>query len=1414
MNPPRWNVITPSEFPWEREALDFIRAGLPDHEPYRAWVGFDFQTPEGAIYQVDLVVLTKEGFWMVEIKSRPGRVWGDASTWTWDTEGRYYTADNPLPLVNKKAKAFVSLLRRQVRCFKKVPCPYLDALVFLSAENLKCDLQGPLRARTFLRDRPPDHPEGPADGILQALLNRRGTGLEDAPRQQIDAPVARALSQAVEAAGIRPSWKSRRVGEYILGDLLDEGPGYQDHVAEHESLKGVYVRIRRYLMSQAASEEDRARFRRAAMREFRVLQTLEHSGILSVRDYKDHELGPALIFQHDAGAVGLDHFLARKAHHLDVGQKLDLLRQIADAIRYAHRKKIIHRALSPKSVLVFDPESDKPTLKVCYWQASVRGTSSTSFTGTQHVEALIDPPFLVYAAPELCLGDERVTEAADIFSLGAIAYHLFSGRPPAGNVTERARILRDQKGFDLSAVLDGAGRELQQLIKGATNPDVAVRFASVEEFHDQLERVEEELTTPDDLSHPLDACKGNRLLHGLVVERVLGKGSTSRALLVSRQEPQKTGDIGTRYYVLKVALTPEDGERLRHEAEVLRELRSEYIVGFVDVLVFEDTVALLLETAGDQTLAEFLRQEGSLSLDLLERFGDNLLSALGYLELKGLRHRDIKPENIGVVDYQKKRKQLVLFDFSLARAPLENIHAGTIDYLDPFLPLRPRPPGKAPLWDESAERYAAAVTLHELASGVRPRWGDGRSSPAETDAALVLAVEQFPAGVRESLAAFFAKALDRDVAKRHANADEMLREWRTAFKVEVRSPSRATQLELKRSAPEVRLQIPVVQLDLSTRAEHALERINIVTVRDLLSTPARDLRFMRGVGKKTLSEILDLTEKLRQDFPDVHIEPPRPSAEEDVSGFTLELLYRRALGKAPEAGDVARYDIRRLILGVHPSYPTQPDGWPSQTDVAEQAGVTRGRVGQVMVQERERWLKDPGLTVVRNDLVTRLQREGGVLTIGEILEGVMARDHLEETSGESLRRYASAVARAAVEAEQGLAEPRMRQHRHQGRLFLAMSAGHVSWAARLGEEADQIAKADPLLASARAVQRLRQISPPPAICGVEAVADDRLLRLATSASSMAALSPRQEIYPRGMDAERALRLGAGAIRTLGLGGTSGTDELATHGFTPADVRQRIMARYPEAAPLPGGALLTELLKAIGLEVSWNSEHGVYRRQRSALMTTSGSTMLPRHRTERPAEREVPTPEIAAARQFEAELRYRHEHGSFLVLAVRRQDMTRCEEELLRRFELTRFSLDEHLIGAMRDLAGEKRVDWARVLSADATSRDSRDWENLQMLAGRAVDRVREQLLTAEGALLLVHPGLLARYDRIDLLEVLRDEAGKEGRPRTCWVLVSADAQSDLPILDGKVIPLLSPGQRARVPREWIENRHRSAAEVS
>jgi serine/threonine protein kinase len=135
--------------------------------------------------------------------------------------------------------------------------------------------------------------------------------------------------------------------------------------------------------------------------------------------------------------------------------------------------------------------------------------------------------------------------------------------------------------------------------------------------------------------------------------------------------------------------------------------------------------ALLLEYAGEPTLAEELQAHGRLSLDLLERYGRDLLDVLAFLDGQGVTHRHIKPANLATRPRPKdKQPHRCIFDFSLAAAPTEQIGAGTPPYLDPFLgpPRRPR-------FDLAAERFAAAVTLYEMATGTLPRWGDGIANP-------------------------------------------------------------------------------------------------------------------------------------------------------------------------------------------------------------------------------------------------------------------------------------------------------------------------------------------------------------------------------------------------------------------------------------------------------------------------------------------------------------------------------------------------------------------------------------------------------------------------------------------------------------------------------------------------------------
>lgn len=370
----------------------------------------------------------------------------------------------------------------------------------------------------------------------------------------------------MEEAGIRPSQRSKRVGDCLLEEVLFAGPLYQDWLARHASLEKVKRRVRIYSQASAGGADGRARLERAARRELEALDPLSHPGLLKPLQLTQHELGPALVFEHDPTAVRLDHFLAQagSAGPLGFEARLGLVRQVAEILQYVHEKRVFHRALSPQSVMVSDPDSPAPRLRILDWQTAAYESLSTrtsheGLRGTTHLDQLVEDAVLAYAAPEALSVAEASPEEMDVFSLGALAYLILSGKPPAGSALELQDRVREGKGLQLSAALDGAHPRLVELIQLATHPVVTSRISSIQEFLEYLEIAEKKLRTPleEPVADPLSAQMGDLLPGGFRVKKRLGKGSTSVVFHVERD-----GDD----LVLKLALDEKNDERLRAEA--------------------------------------------------------------------------------------------------------------------------------------------------------------------------------------------------------------------------------------------------------------------------------------------------------------------------------------------------------------------------------------------------------------------------------------------------------------------------------------------------------------------------------------------------------------------------------------------------------------------------------------------------------------------------------------------------------------------------------------------------------------------------------------------------------------------------------------------------------------------------------
>ncbi|MBI3156058.1 MAG: BREX system serine/threonine kinase PglW [Burkholderiales bacterium] len=1409
----RWHVIAESGFPWEREALEWLRAQLPDRDPWHAWTNFEFIDDEGKVNEVDALVLTPAGLFVVEIKSRPGSVNGDAHTWTWTTDGRERSVDNPLLLTDRKAKRLASLLKRQSAVAKaKIRLPFIEPLVFLSSTSLACRLQGQARAGVFQRGRPADLND---DGIVGALSR----GLRTANLPPVDAHQARTIARGLAEAGIRPSNKHRQVGDYQLGKLIADGPTYQEWEARHVAVGDVLRRVRIYNLASATSPEERQARVAQAQREFKVLEGIDHTGILRCRDYKDTELGPALIFGHDPKAVRLDHLMRDRGARLSVGQRLQLVRDIAEVLQYAHSRRLYHRALGPQSILVRDADRGDLRVQLINWQTAARqadtaGATATVHrtTGTLHVEAYVEDPGLVYLAPETTRADPAHGAELDVFSLGCLTYLVFSGQPPAASTLELAARLRLGPGLRLSDVLDGCHPRLHELVQFATNPDVLTRYDTIQGFLADLDRVEDELTAPDPEStvDPSRAGPGDRIEGGFTVVRKMGRGSSSDALLVRP-------DGSDEELVLKVAIDAAHSEDLQAEADALARLQHANIVALRELRSVAGRTALLLKSAGDETLAHKLKRDGRLTLEMLQRFGDELIDAVRHLEDAAVVHRDIKPDNIGIGESRTGKLKLVLFDFSLARTPAENLTAGTPPYLDPFLALRPQR-----RWDLHAERFAAAVTLYEMAVGNPPRWGDGPTAPAMLDVEACIDADVLDPVVRQPLAGFFAKALRRDWRERHDNADEMLRAWRAVFeRAAAAAPAEAAGFEAV--ARVATGQTTMAELGYSLEAQDVLERMAIHDARGLLAVDRIRFRYLRGVGDKVRKEIRLKAKELARLRPDLSqgrgslYDPGDGDGDDARTAVSVNELAESLLPRRPAGDDRPEEAALACYLGLDDAVPA--GHWPPLGEAAQASQLDRGTLATALIKARERWLKNKAYTELRNQFEALLATQGQVMTAHELALALLAlRGCALQDDAERLR-LACAVVRAALEAESHLDQPRFGVHDHAPVPLVATSAAWADFARQLGTVADTCALADPLMPPGRVLEALDSVRPPvPALGEADglapaAVPAARLLRLATMASRKAALSSRQEIYPRGMPALQALRASIGALL--------GAAELRVR-----DLQDRVRGRYPEAERLPDRPRLDRLLEEAGAPLQWDAlaagGDGAYRLQSLGGGPTAGTTtLIVRHPTAGGAAAAPATCAAADAEALEARLQRSLAQGGLLLLTVEPRMARHAEAALLRRFgpeagasgrrgaALQRLSVDALLLRELRRQADAVGADWATVLRADAAEPASRDWSRLLTLVRRAVPAVRQALLHSPAPLLVVNAGLLARYDLMDLATELEAQAGRPGHTPAAWWLLPTH-QPGVAAIDGSAVPLVNASAVTTLPHAWIENLHRAA----
>src|SRR6266545_697688 len=185
--------------------------------------------------------------------------------------------------------------------------------------------------------------------------------------------------------------------------------------ARHRAL-GLIVAVKVLPPEVAASEMRRERFRREAM----LAASLDHPNIVRVYDFDTKDEISYLIMTFVRG-VTLDERLCGEARPT-TDEILRTIREIADALGYAHRRGIVHRDVKPSNILL--DEDTGRALLADFGIARVEGVAESSLTQPGTV---IGTPG--YMAPEQVAGG-RVDGRADLYALAAVAVEALTGEAP------------------------------------------------------------------------------------------------------------------------------------------------------------------------------------------------------------------------------------------------------------------------------------------------------------------------------------------------------------------------------------------------------------------------------------------------------------------------------------------------------------------------------------------------------------------------------------------------------------------------------------------------------------------------------------------------------------------------------------------------------------------------------------------------------------------------------------------------------------------------------------------------------------------------------------------------------------------------------------------------------------------------
>jgi serine/threonine protein kinase len=212
------------------------------------------------------------------------------------------------------------------------------------------------------------------------------------------------------------------------------------------------------------------------------------------------------------------------------------------------------------------------------------------------------------------------------------------------------------------------------------------------------------------------------------------------------------------------------------EAKLLARFDDPHIVGVQRFFKANGTAYFVMDYCDGQPLDEIIRQDGSLSLQQLNKIIFPLLDSLERIHQEDFLHRDIKPGNIFI----RSDGSPVLLDFGSARpenvSQTRNVTNMTTDgyaAIEQYNPDGRQGP--------SADIYGFAATLYRVVTDVKPIPSTVRTYEDTLVPASELATGKYPP--------YFLNAIDVGMAVRPGDRPQSIQEWRVMFKQPVEDGS-------------------------------------------------------------------------------------------------------------------------------------------------------------------------------------------------------------------------------------------------------------------------------------------------------------------------------------------------------------------------------------------------------------------------------------------------------------------------------------------------------------------------------------------------------------------------------------------------------------------------------------------------